>query len=150
MPNPPSGNSHFFQALEGSPRKDVFVGTGLVRLDYPLSGPALALHGGLGEDLYDGFDPSLQLFLGGRLNRGVHAVEADASFRTRSPRGDVGDAVGWADVLLASLGLGNLRALRALEAFGEEWARRAGGVGFWVGRRGTVGFRARLRRGRRA
>lgn len=94
---------NFFQAPEGSPQKDVFVGTGLVRLDYPVAGPALALRAGLGGDIYESFDPSFHVFLGGRWNQGVHSLDGDASFRTRSPRGDVGDAVGWADVLLGSM-----------------------------------------------
>jgi hypothetical protein len=111
---------NFFQAPGGAPQKDVFVGTGLVQLVYPVSGEALALHGGLGGDLHEGFDPSFQLFLGGRLTRGMHAVDADAAFRKRSPRGDVGDAVGWADVLLASLSY-RIRPVRSvhLEALAE-------------------------------
>lgn len=105
---------NFFQAPKGAARQNVFAGTGLVRLDYPAFGRAVEFHGGLGGDVYDGFDPSFYLFLGSRWVRGIHRLEADASFRTRSPRGDVGDAVGWADVLITSLSYG-IRPVRSFQ-----------------------------------
>lgn len=92
---------NFFQAPEGSPQRNVASGTGRIRVGYPLFGPGTEVTGVLGGDLYDGFDPSLYASLLSRWTRGIHRLEADASVRTRSPRSEVGDTVGFADVIIA-------------------------------------------------
>jgi hypothetical protein len=92
---------NFFQTPDGVPGEDVFAGTGQLRLIVPWSGSRSEIHGGVGGSLFDQFDPSLSLFVGGRWERGVHALTTDASVRTHSPRVEVGDSIGFADVILA-------------------------------------------------
>ena len=92
---------NFFQAPVGTPPENVLAGTGEVRLTFPLMGPNLQVHGGAGGTLYSDFDPSLSILAGVRWNGGIHLLEGDVSLRTRSPRIEVGDTLGFADVFLA-------------------------------------------------
>ncbi|MBW3534268.1 MAG: hypothetical protein KY453_03460 [Gemmatimonadetes bacterium] len=105
---------NFFQAPTGAPREDVVTGTGETRLLLPLGMARSQAYASFGGTLYDEFDPSLALAGGARWASGIHLADGRISYRTRSPRMEVGDSLGFADVLIIDAGY-RLRPLRALQ-----------------------------------
>lgn len=105
---------NFFQATAGMPKENVLAGTGEVRLTLPLTGSNSQLHGGVVGTLYSEFDPSLSFLAGARWGGGIHLLEGNVSLRVRSPRIEVGDTLGFADVFLAEAKY-KIRPLRELQ-----------------------------------
>lgn len=105
---------NFFQAPDGAPRQNVVTGTGETRLVVPLAGSRSQAYASFGGTLYDQFDPSLAFTGGARWAAGIQIADARISYRTRSPRLEVGDSLGFADVLLVDAGY-RLRPVRALQ-----------------------------------
>jgi hypothetical protein len=106
--------ANFFQAPPGEASRDVLAGTGELRAVLPLERWGGELFGTLGGALYGDFDPSYTLLLGARAGGRVHRLDGTLSLRARSPRMEVGDTLGFADVLFAAAGYA-LRPVPALE-----------------------------------
>ena len=106
--------NNFFQAAAGEPREDILAGTGELWMSLPLDRWSAGMHASVGGTFYGNFDPSYALLAGAHLGRRVHRVEGTVSYRARSPRMEVGDTLGFADVLFASTSYA-LRPTRILE-----------------------------------
>jgi hypothetical protein len=122
---------NFFQAPAGAPKENVLTGTGEARMTLSQIGSNLRVHGGVGGTLYSDFDPSFSFRAGARWNGGIHRLEGDVSLRTRSPRIEVGDTLGFADVFLAEADY-KIRPLKDLQVgvqagFDRQVYSRSGG-----------------------
>lgn len=94
---------NFFRVPPGAKEQDVFAATGEIRLALPVLDSGSEVFGGLGGTSYESFRPSLEAFAGGRLNQGVHFLSGTAALRAHTPRMEVGDSMGFADVLMAQV-----------------------------------------------
>ena len=108
---------NFFQAPDELPKEDVLAGTGETRLLFPLGGSRSSGYAAFGGTLFDEFDPSLSFTAGARLHGGIQLLDGRVSYRTRSPRIEVGDSLGFADVLIVE-GSYRLRPVRAFHVEG--------------------------------
>lgn len=92
---------NFFQAPAGTPGEDVMAGRAEARVTFSEIGSNLRIQGNMGSTLYSDFDPSASFLAGVRWIGGTHLLEGDVSLQTHSPRMEVGDTLGFADVFLA-------------------------------------------------
>jgi hypothetical protein len=92
---------NFFQTPAGTPGEDVVTGKAEARMAFSGIGSRFRIQGNMGGTFYSDFDPSLSFLAGIRWNGGIHQLEGDVSLQTRSPRIEVGDTLGFADVFLA-------------------------------------------------
>lgn len=91
-----SGN--FFQAPEGERREGVRSGMGGVKVVLPFASGSYVFSEANGT-LYSEFDPSYNVLGGFGWSAWPHMVEGYAGYRAHTPRLDVGDTLGFADLL---------------------------------------------------
>lgn len=120
---------NFLQAPEGTPRTDVGAGTADVQLALPVAS-SLALSADVGGTLYTEYDPSWNVGGGVGWSATPHDLRGIVRYRARTPRMEVGDSLGFADVLHLG-GTYQVRPIRSvqLEAladyFDESYGRNA-------------------------
>lgn len=106
--------ANFLQAPTGAPPKNVQSGTGEIRLSHPSVAPNLELLGGVGGTWYSEFDPGWSLFGSARWDNRLHRMDWSVFFRGRSPRIEVGDTLGFADVVATSASYA-IRPVRSIQ-----------------------------------
>ncbi len=122
-----SGN--FFQAPEGEPRESVRAGMGAVKVVRPFASGSYIFAEASGT-VYSEFDPSYNVLGGFGWSVWPHMIQGYAGYRARTPRFDVADTLGFADLffLHGSYGVRLVRVIQ-LEAlvdyYNEAHGQRA-------------------------
>lgn len=89
---------NFFQAPGGEPHESVRAASGEVKVVRPFESGSYAF-AEAGGTLYRQFDPSSKLLAGFGWSAWPHLVQVYAGYRSHTPRLDVGDTLGFANVL---------------------------------------------------
>lgn len=106
--------ANFFQVPDELPKRNVTAWTGDGRVDFPFAGRRGRAFLRASGTVYNEFAPGAGLAGGGRWSVGPHEFDATAGVRWRSPRVEVGNQIGSADLVYASGSYG-VRPVRQFE-----------------------------------
>lgn len=105
---------NFTQAPVGAPRRDIGSTSGEARLRLPLADGRATVEGAVGGTLYQEFDPGVAARAALGWSGGAWEASTSLARQWRSPRVEVGDELGFADVTLAGAAV-QVRPVRALQ-----------------------------------
>jgi hypothetical protein len=106
--------ANFLQAPTGAHEKNVQSVNGEIRISHPSVTSNLELLGSAGGTWYSEFDPGWSMSGSARWGNRLHRMDWTVSFRGRSPRVEVGDTLGFADVAATSASYA-IRPVRSIQ-----------------------------------